>query len=684
MATLKTPVDKLYMVGGTYARRLEKLGIKTVEDLLYHLPSRYLDLSLVSLVSRVQPGETVTIRGEMVAIKNQYTKGGKKIQVGTLADDSGQIEVVWFNQPFLVKTLQTGTRVSLSGKVDFFGRRLSLVSPEYEIVRAGKPKWEEETIHTGRLVPIYPETYGVSSKWLRSRLSPLVQNLVPQVADWLPDSLREEHELMSLSQALQLVHFPQNQDLAQKGRRRLAFDELFLMALTAQVRKRDWAKKHLAHPVRVDQEKVIAFISGLPFSLTEAQKKATRMILSDLGQKRPMNRLLQGDVGSGKTVVAAVAAQVVAANGLQTALMAPTEILANQHYQTLKTLLEPMGSQVALLTSSQKKGSGADVMVGTHALIYDRADFDRLGLTVIDEQHRFGVEQRAKLIHKGSQAGVTPHVLTMTATPIPRTIALTLYGDLDLSLIDEMPPGRIKTKTWVVPPAKRASAYDWIRKQIKVGNQAFIICPLIEESTHETLASTRAAVSEYKRLKGDIFPELSLGLIHGRLKAEEKERTLALFRGGQLEILVATPVVEVGIDIPGATIMMVEGSERFGLAQLHQLRGRVGRGAKQSYCLLFSESDSQKTLTRLKALERTNLGLALSELDLKLRGPGEIYGAQQHGFPTLIAADIGDLALIETTRQAAIKIISQDENLTLYPLLRQKLKEVKMKPVEPN
>lgn len=679
------------MVGQTYSRRLEKLGIKTAEDLLHHLPSRYLDLTLVSSISQVQPGETVTVRGKISSIKNQYTKKGKKIQVAEVGDDSGQIEAVWFNQPFLVKTLRVGAQVSLAGKVDFFGRRLSLVSPEYEIIKTGR-KTRDDTIHTGRLVPVYPETYGVSSKWLRSRISPLVERLVPTISDWLPERIREKEKLIGRPEALTLVHFPQNLEQARRARRRLAFDELFLLALAAQERKRDWAKKHISHPLRVDQEKVVAFIGDLPFELTDAQKRVTKTILSDLGQKRPMNRLLQGDVGSGKTVVAAIAAKVVKDNGLQTALMAPTEILAGQHYRTLKALLEPTGAKVALLTGSQtrskrqkKKSDNFDIIVGTHALIYDRADFDRLSLAVIDEQHRFGVEQRAKLIRKAGKNGLAPHVLTMTATPIPRTVALTVYGDLDLSIIDELPPGRMKVKTWVVPPAKRASAYEWIQKQINdEGIQAFIICPLIEESAHETLASTRAATTEYERLKEEVFPQFSLGLLHGRLKSDEKEKTLDRFRKGKHQILVATPVVEVGIDIPGATIMMIEGAERFGLAQLHQLRGRVGRGQKQSYCLLFSESSSEKTLKRLKVMERINVGLELAELDLKIRGPGEIYGARQHGFPQLAAADIGDLELIETSREAAIRLLAQDEKLAAYPGLRQKLKEAKMKPIEPN
>ena len=681
---LATPVEKLFMVGPTYARRLKKLGIETAEDLLYHFPFRYIDYSLVSPIAQVQPGEIVTVRGEIISIKNEYTKKGRRLQKGKIADQSGEIEAVWFNQPFLVKTLRPGLTLSLSGKADWFGRKIVMVSPEYEIVdrvkrREGERKKE---IHTGRLVPVYHETRGVSSKWLRSRIAPLIKKTVPEIKDFLPPAIREKNDLVEIKSALKQIHFPVDQKKAQKARARFAFEELFIIHLAALTRKKDWQEKKLAFKLKIDQEKILEFTASLPFELTKAQKRVLRQIFSDLERNKPMNRLLEGDVGSGKTVVAAAAIYLSYLNGAQSALMAPTEILANQHFVTLSQVLTPLGVKIALLTGATRKENGDfDLIVGTHALIYKRAKFTKSGLVVIDEQHRFGVEQRGKLIRKGR----APHVLTMTATPIPRTIALTLYGDLDLSVIDEMPPGRQEVKTWVVPLRKRAAAYDWIRKQVKgTPNQAFIICPLIEESRHETLQSVRAATTEFKRLQKEVLPDLKLGLLHGRLKSKEKNAVLEKFKKGKLDILVSTPVVEVGIDIPTATIMMIEGAERFGLAQLHQLRGRVGRGPQQSYCLLFTEMRGKKIIKRLKALERTNIGMKLAELDLQLRGPGEIYGTAQHGFFDLKVASFTDLPLIERTRKAASQLTAHDSQLNSYPLLQAKLKAYTIKTIEPN
>lgn len=680
---LSTPVEKLFMVGPTYARRLKRLGIETVEDLLCHFPFRYIDYSLVSPIRQVQPGEIVTVRGQIISMKNEYTTRGKKIQKGKIADQSGEIEVVWFNQPFLIKTLKPGLTVSLSGKADWFGRKIVLVSPEYEILKSNTQHvTRNTTVHTGRLVPVYHETRRVSSKWLRSRISPLIEKAVPTIEDFLPTEVRQKNNLLEISKALKQIHFPQDAKNAKKARERFAFEELFLIHLAALQRKKAWQEKRLAFKLKIDQEKILEFTANLPFKLTKAQKRVLRQIFSDLERDKPMNRLLEGDVGSGKTVVAAGAIYVAYLNGVQSALMAPTEILANQHYKTLNQVLTPLGVNIALLTgATRKKIQDFDLIVGTHALIYKRAKFTQLGLAIIDEQHRFGVEQRGKLIKRGK----APHLLTMTATPIPRTIALTLYGDLDLSLIDEMPPGRQTVKTWVVPPHKRAAAYDWIRKQIKgTPNQAFIICPLIEESRLETLQSVKAATTEFERLQKEVFPDLKLGLLHGRLKSSQKNEVLEKFKKEKLDILVSTPVVEVGIDIPTATIMMIEGAERFGLAQLHQLRGRVGRGTQQSYCLLFTEFRGEKIIKRLKALERTNIGMKLAELDLEMRGPGEIYGTAQHGFFDLKVASFTDLPLIERTRKAASQLTAHDPQLKSYPLLQAKLNAYTIKTIEPN
>lgn len=670
---LETSVANLFMVGPAYEKRLKKLNIEKVVDFFYHLPHRYQDYSLVSKINRVQAGETVTIQGKIKEIKNEYTKRGKRLQKAIVADQTGQINVIWFNQTFLVNALKTGTAVSLAGKVEFFGSQMMLVSPEYEITPpprsprlvGGPPRgcFSLGPIHTGRLVPVYPETYGVSSKWLRSRIAPLINKSLDLLQDWLPEKIKKKHQLIDLKKAIRQIHFPDNHTEAEQAKERLAFEEMFLIHLAAWQRKKQWQKKSLAYQLFIDQEKILEFISRLPFKLTNAQNRSFKEILHDLAGKQPMSRLLEGDVGSGKTVIAAIAMYAVFLNDFQSALMAPTEILASQHYQTIKTLLGPYGVKIGLLTGSRKLTGGFDILIGTHALIHKHAQFKNLGLVVIDEQHRFGVSQRNKLVKKGK----APHILTMTATPIPRTVALTLYGDLDLSLIDEMPPGRVKVKTWVVPPTKRTAGYQWIEKQIKKDKvQAFVICPLIEESDKEKMKDIKAATAEYERLK-KVFRELKLGLLHGRLKALEKEKMINKFREGQIDILVATPVVEVGIDIPRATIMIIEDADRFGLAQLHQLRGRIGRRDLPSYCFLFSKI---KNLKRLKYLETNAAGMKLAEYDLQLRGPGEILGLKQHGFPDLRAADFTDLNLIKKTRKAAEEII---DNLEDYPLLKKQL-----------
>jgi len=668
-----TPVSEVYMIGPTYARRLKKLGIETVGDLLYYFPFRYIDYSLISPIKLAQPGETITVKGKIISLKNEYTSKGKKIQKGRVADSSGTIEVIWFNQPFLVKVLKPQTIVSLSGKVDFWLKKPALISPEYEIIKS------QSQIHTGRLVPVYHETYGISSKWLRARIAFLLKNLIPKIEEFLPSEIINKYDLLDLRNSLVQIHFPKDKKYAELSRKRFSFEELFLLQLSTMERKKKWQEKKLAKKFLIEEKKVSEFIHSLPFELTNAQKREIKAILEDLGKDKPMNRLLQGDVGSGKTVVAAVAIFVAYLNRVQSALMAPTEILAHQHFQTLSQLLAPFGLKITLLTGKQKEiETNFDLIVGTHALIYQKAKFEKLGLVIIDEQHRFGVEQRGKLIEKGG----APHVLTMTATPIPRTIALTLYGDLDLSVLDEMPPGRKVVKTWVVPPQKRQAAYQWIKKQIKeTRSQAFIICPLIEESKSETLQTVRAATSEFERLKKEVFPDLRLGLLHGRMKSKQKTEVLSQFKNGELDILVATPVVEVGIDIPTATIMMIEGAERFGLAQLHQLRGRVGRSDRPSYCLLFTEHYGETTLKRLKALEKINIGMKLAELDLEMRGPGEVYGTRQHGFLELKIASFSDLPLIEQTKKAAEEILPK---IYRYPLLQERLKEYIIKQVLPN
>lgn len=671
---LNSPITSLPLVGSVYARRLKKLDISTIEDLIYHIPHRYLDYRLVSKIRQVQVGETVTIKGKVIAIKNQYTKTRKKIQFAQVSDNTGSLDVVWFNQPFLVRNIRPGETISLAGKIDWFGKKPALISPEYERVRNG-----ESTIHTGRLVPIYHETAGVSSKWLRGRISFTFPYVINEISEFLPESDLEKLKLLDLKISITNAHFPKNLDDTESARIRLAFNELLFLQLKSAYRKIDWQKNEVIYPLKVDNKAVNNFIKSLPFKLTNSQDRSVTEILEDLEKETPMNRLLEGDVGSGKTVVAAAASFVAFANGYQSVFMAPTQILAQQHFETLKEVFDPYKVRVSLVTSAGVKGGPGktDVFVGTHALIHKKVKFDNVALVVIDEQHRFGVEQRAHLITRSEKKKKAPHVLTMTATPIPRTVALTVYGDLDLSTLDELPGGRKPITTWVVPPYKREGAYGWIDKQIKdIKVQAFVICPLIEESEKETMKQVKAATAEYKKLH-EIFPRLHLGLLHGRLKAKEKDSIMSNFKKGKIDILVATPVVEVGIDVPNATIMVIEGAERFGLAQLHQLRGRVGRGKKKSYCLSFTELKSKKVRARLSAMQKNLSGFELAELDLKLRGPGEMFGTRQHGFMELKVANWQDTELIRAARDVAQNAV---ENPEKYKKLLAKIKSKKVAP----
>lgn len=643
---LSNNVSILPSIGPVYQKRLQKLGIEIIEDLLLHIPYRYLDFRQLTKVNMIQIGDSVTIKGRVVSIKNQYTRSGKKLQIARVRDDSGEIAIVWFNRPFLVRTIFPGDDISLAGKVDWFGRNKALVSPEYEIVKERKAR-----LHTVGLIPVYPETHGISSKWLRTRISGVLSEI--KLDEYLPDSIIGKYNFPKFAEAVRTIHFPQNLAAVEPARRRLAFEELLLLQLSSLKRKIEWKRNLPAYKLGVDKSIVESFIKTLPFELTKSQKEAIDEILSDLAKDKPMNRLLEGDVGSGKTVVAAIAALIAFANGYQTVIMAPTQILASQHYETLKTLFDPLKIRVSLVTSAFKKSDlgRADIFVGTHALISKRNKFDKVALVVIDEQHRFGVAQRAELVKKSKNRSSVPHILTMTATPIPRTVALTIYGDLDLSVLSDMPQGRIKVTTWIVPPIKRGRAYDWIRGQIKKNKiQVFNVCPLIEESEKETMQDVKAVTKEYQIL-AKIFKGLKLGLLHGRIPAKRKEEAIGAFKEGKTDILVTTPVVEVGIDIANATIMLIEGAERFGLAQLHQLRGRVGRGKQKSYCLLFTDSKSRTVLARLSALQKYNSGFELAELDLKLRGPGEVFGTKQHGFPELKVATWHDSELI---REAGI------------------------------
>ncbi len=655
-----------------YATRLEKLGIRKLEDFLFHIPFRYDDYALVSEISKLQPGEIVTIQGKVLEIKNQYTRRFT-IQKAKIEDGSGILDIIWFNQPFLLRVIGEGDRVSLSGKIEQKGNKIMIRSPEYEVLNE-----DGTTLHTGRLVPVYPETRGVSSKWLRRQVYKIFNENKIELKEYLSENILKENQLMGFEKAIEQIHFPENLKTAQKAKERLSFDEFFLLHLSSLLRKKEWEEKYNQKPFEINKYKnqIDVFLKKLPFELTNSQKKVVDEIFKDLGSNKVMNRLLQGEVGSGKTVVSAITMYLTFLNGYKSILMAPTEILAQQHYKTIHNLLNPFGVKVSLITSLNKKEGKEDfdIFIGTHAILFKK-ELKNVRFIVIDEQQRFGVEQRAIVRKKGEN----PNFLTMTATPIPRTVALTLYGNLSLSYLDEMPKERKKVKTWLVPDIKRGNAYKWIEQKIKEGNQGFIVCPFIEES--ETLQTVKAATKEFERLKSEIFSKQKLGLLHGRMKGKQKQEILDKFGKGQIDILVTTPIVEVGIDIPNATIILIEEAERFGLAQLHQLRGRVGRGDKQSYCLLFTQNTNPFVFKRLKSLETLNNGAQLAELDLKLRGPGQLYGTMQHGVVNLKVASFSDFLLIEKTRKEAEKILPKiKENQKLF----QKLEEINISQVSPD
>ncbi|MEK7100387.1 MAG: ATP-dependent DNA helicase RecG [Patescibacteria group bacterium] len=617
-------ISTLPFVGPTYEKKLEKLGILTISDLLHHIPHRYLDFSKITKIRDLKIGEVVTTIGTITFLRNQPTKSGRLMQIGQIEDETGKISVAWFSQPFLTRMLYPGTKIAVSGELSWFNKQPAFFSPQYE-----KIEEDHDTVHTGKIVGIYPATAGLSSKWLKARIKYVIDRI--EIENKLDDS------------AFRKIHFPKDLEDTVEARERLAFNEFVDLLIKAKERKKKLLKKKGIN-FSIDQKEIDKFTNHIGFDLTNSQKKVAREILSDISKHVPMNRLLQGDVGSGKTIVSAIAAYATYLNGYQTVFLAPTQILANQHHQTLIQLFSNSLIQIELVTGTTKTMKKADIYVGTHALL--NKTFEKVGLLVIDEQHKFGVKQ-INFLQK-----INPHVLTMTATPIPRTIAQTLFSDMDLSIIDELPKNRQKIKTWLVPSEKRDKAYSWISEQIKNKNsQAFIICPLVEESESETLKDVRSVKKEFESLQ-NIFKNQKLGLLHGKLKEKEKNEVLNKFKNEELDILVSTPVVEVGIDIPNATIMLIEGSDRFGLAQLHQLRGRVGRGSKESYCLLFTENDSDKANNRLTAMTKIESGFELAELDLKLRGAGDVLGTKQSGFGNLKIADWSDTKLIKLASEA--------------------------------
>ncbi|AKG53864.1 ATP-dependent DNA helicase RecG [Dehalogenimonas sp. WBC-2] len=679
-ASFDLPVTSLKGVSDAIAAKLNKLGITCVRDLLHHFPARHLDYSRMAKISSLSPGPEQTIVANLWEVR-LTTPGGHRSTEAVLGDETGNIRALWFNNPYLVRQLHTGEQLVISGKVTLFKGTLVFESPAWEKLE------DKELVHTGRLVPVYPLTAGLYPRAVRKLMKEVVVGFSPALIEYLPDDILKRRNLIGFSQAIAQAHFPADDTMKDASRVRLAFDELFFLQLGVLARKRAWQSSQPGVPIPIDTALLDKFIRSLPFQLTHAQKKSLSDILSDMSRPEAMSRLLQGEVGSGKTVVATAATLMSIAAGFQSAFMAPTEILAEQHFRSVIQMLELLATEkqsgdnsisflgilperpltVALLigdtkestkslTRNRLKSGEIDLIIGTHALIQKDMKYKSLGMAVIDEQHRFGVEQRQSLRQKGTN----PHILVMTATPIPRTLALTLYGDLDLSVINELPPGRQTIKTRWLKPEQRSSAYAFIKKQVDLKQQAFIICPLVEESE---AIQAKAATAEYETLKLEIFPQYRLGLLHGRMNAKEKESVMAAFSAGKLDILVSTPVIEVGIDVPNATVMLIESADRFGLSQLHQFRGRVGRGKEQSYCMLLAENPSEIANTRLSVIENTQDGFILAEEDLKLRGPGEFFGTRQSGLPDLKMARLSDVPILEMARDEATRLFDDDPKL---------------------
>lgn len=733
MFILNTDITKISRVGAATTKKLKKLGIETAEDLLFYFPFRYDDFSKISKINELKSGQAANIVGQIELIQNKRSfRKRMYITEALVSDESDTIKIIWFNQPFIAKNLRVGDYVSLAGKVEDDYGGLAMISPVYEKMSTDLHRFNTDlnrytdfrkiTIHTQGLVPNYHLTANITHKQVRFLIKQII-GLADKVIDWLPVEIKRNLKLLNLNEAIKKIHFPKNWNDVNQAKKRLAFNELFLLQLQAQLFRREYENR-VSAPIKFFEVETKKFVDSLPFKLTNAQRKAAWEILRDMekahpvksarkisggipqyaglfNRVKPMARLLEGDVGSGKTVVAAIAMLNTALNGKQAVLMAPTEILARQHYESICKLFADFDIKVGLITSSDKRLSydlgfenyefkknkaksilnslfiihNSQIIIGTHALIQEDVEFKDLALAVIDEQHRFGVEQRKTLIENSGNKKIVPHLLSMTATPIPRSLALALYGDLDISIINEMPVGRKNVFTKVVAEENREKAYQFIREQIKIGKQVFVICPLIDVSDKLGVKSVKA---EFEKLDKNVFPEIKMGMLHGRMKSKEKEKVMNDFLNNKIKILVSTSVVEVGVDVPNASIMMIEGADRFGLAQLHQFRGRVGRSEYQSYCFLFFESNNEKTLKRLDALVNCFDGFQLAKMDLKFRGPGEVYGTLQKGFPELKIASLFDYELMKLAKEEAEKIIKKDANLSSWPALKRKIEEMEM------
>ncbi len=662
-------IEDLPRLGRKISLKFKRLGIKKIQDLIFYFPRQYADLRKVTPIAKAPLDTSLAIQGKIINLEERKTYQKRaSLTSALIQDNSGPLYILWFNQPYISSALKKGERVFLAGKITSskkYGREM--INPHFE-------KFSQQMVHTGRIIPLYPETSGLSSRMIRRYLFTLLPT-IRKISDYLPDFLIKGASLFPLNQALEEIHFPKNFEVLKKAQERLSFDELLFLFLRGEIKRRAWKKNQsfvLPPPSSVLQN----FIQKLPYKLTADQEIALKEILEDLQKSSPMHRLLEGEVGSGKTIIALISLLHVALSEMQGVFLAPTEILAVQHYQRSKKLLKKMKIKTALLLGSTKKADKnkikknllkgkIQIIFGTHALLQKEVEFKNLALVVVDEQHRFGVEQRALLLKQK----IVPHLLSMTATPIPRTLALVGYGDLDISFLKNLPQGRPEVITKLVLPAMRERTYQFIREKIKAKEQALVICPLISDS--EKL-EVKSVTEEFKKISQDVFPDLTTAMLHGKMKAEEKKKIMEDLEEKKIDVLVATSLVEVGIDIPTLTIIMIEGAERFGLAQLHQLRGRVRRSTRQGYCFLFPTFDSSNK-ERLRVLEKTNDGFKIAEADLKFRGPGEMWGTKQAGFFELKIAKLTDIVLIKKSQTWAKKILSASPDLSLVPQIKEKL-----------
>jgi ATP-dependent DNA helicase RecG len=685
-----TKIEEIPHVGKVYGKRLKAMGIKTLADLIYYFPREYKDFSKISKIKDIKINEKACIEGKIVSLKQNKTWVKRMIiTTALIEDETGAIEAVWFNQPYIGKILNVGDELILAGKLSISNKSIQISSPIYEKVSL------KETTHLGRIMSVYVESQGVSSKYLRWIIKPIIESIKNKIPETLPEEILKKYDLLPLKDALEEIHFPSSLELAKKAQERFSFEQIFFISLYG-LKKKFENKKQSAEAVPINKELIKRVKESLPFELTKAQKRTLEEILKDMENPNPMNRLLQGDVGSGKTAVAALASINTVKAKAQVVLMAPTEILVKQHFKTFFQMLKSFNLNVGLLTGKEDKyyskklhsdtieisrkkllekveNGDIDILIGTQALIVNskkkkeeqKVKFKNLGLVIVDEQHRFGVKQRAALCKKIQDK--IPHLLSMTATPIPRTLALTVWGDLDLSIIDEMPQNRKKIITEIVSEKQRNKKYEFIKKEVSKGRQVFVVCPRIESEEEDEIKTVK---KEYDYLSTKVFPDLKLDMLHGKMTSKEKDKIMKDFRSKKNNILVSTSVIEVGIDVPNATIMMIEGSDRFGLAQLHQFRGRVGRGEHQSYCLLFTDSKSKKTNERLEAMIKYDSGFKLSEIDLKLRGPGDFFGVKQWGLPDFAMSALKDAKGVKKGQEAAEETFPQIQK---YPLLKRRL-----------